>query len=400
MKKLSKVANKVLLKLFLLFQLTISLIFLMQYISMTFKQHELESKTNNILGTENIINIQIIPEPLRKKTIDEESINNFYNALYGDKDIKISSFNVGEIHISNDSEKVSSDSINEYNSGLYEHALFVDANYSSIYNFKISEGMNLDIKDIDKNVIPVLAGNSYKEYYKLNDLIKSDDKSYKIVGFLEPEQYIIGDYQTLFLNHLYLDEYIIVPKDFKDYDMLEFKTQYIDNCLVKYSNSSDTERIKLKIEEYASKYNIECTVSSYYDKKEIYLSSLGIPRPYEMSLYITTIICSILGISIMLILNIVHRKNEIGIKLSIGYSKLKIFYSILRESGMIIIISYIITLIYYKLFTIEEIFQVDVNLKNSITLLIICIILLAGTNMIPARILMKSEPKDLIGGLR
>ncbi|WP_291649829.1 ABC transporter permease [Clostridium sp.] len=400
MKKLSKVANKVLLKLFLLFQLTISLIFLMQYISMTFKQHELESKTNNILGTKNIINIQIMPEPLRKKTIDEESISNFYNALYTDNDIKISSFNTGEINISNDSEKISSDSINSYNSDLYNPVLFVDENYSSIYNFKISEGTILDFNDIDKNIIPVLVGSYYKENYKLNDLIKSDDKNYKIVGFLEPEQYIIGDYQTLFLNHLFLDNYIIIPKVFEDYDELVFRTQYISNCFIKYSNSSDTERIKLKIEEYASKYNIECTVSSYYDKKEIYLSSLGIPRPYEMSIYITIIICSILGISIMLILNIVYRKKEIGIKLSIGYSKLKIFYSILRESGIIIIISYIITLIYYKLFTIEEIFQVDVNLKNSITLFIICIVLLAGTNMIPARILMKSEPKDLIGGLR
>lgn len=407
-----KKVKKILLKAFLILQLTISLIFLMQYITMSAKQKELESITKNILKTENIFSLKITPGPAREKTIDTNSINNLYNDLYNDNTLMTSTFDISDVVISEESKKIECNYDNylkqnfnpkDFNySNSYNSVLYVDENYSKVFGFKVSEGVQLEFGNInfENDIIPVLAGQSYKQAYKINDLIKTDNKILKIVGFLEKGQCFISDSQSLFFRNIFLDNYLVIPRRFEDEKNLNMKIQYFGECIIKYSETSQKDEIQARAEGYLEGNNIEGRVMAYSETKWEYLDALGIPKPYEMLVYVTITICSILGISIMLILNILYKKNEIGIKLAVGYSKLRIFYSLLIESGIIIIISYLITLLYYKTFDIKIKYLIEVGFQNSTILLYICLALLIITNIVPARFLMKATPKDLIGGLR
>lgn len=409
-----KKVKYIILNLFLLLQLSIVLIFVMEYITMSLKIIDFQNKSKELFKTENVFTISILPNQFRKLKITNEDLDKFYNFIQNDEDLSMGLYDVGSVQLLDDSKNIKFN-FESYLSKNFENSYFnnpdgknpiisIDKSFTNIYDLKIAEGNKFDFNNLnlDTDYIPVLVGQAYKQKYNLNDLIRTDykDKVFKIIGFLDYGQYFITDSSNPFLDYLFLDNAIVIPEDFNNITNTNFKLQYIKNSILKYNDGTKKEELKHRVEQYLNECNIEGEVKEYTELKNQFLYAVGVPKVYEMFLYGAVLSCSIVGIATMIIMQITYRKKEIGIKFAVGYTKAHVICSLIRDAAIIITVAYVIALSYYKIYNVNNLFMINVNLQNSIVLFIICFILFVITTIIPISVLIKTKPKDLIGGMQ
>ena len=86
--------------------------------------------------------------------------------------------------------------------------LYADKNFLDLFSVNISSGRTFSKDDfsINSSTIPVIAGEIYAKAFKLGDVIGN---KYKIIGFIEKENYVIN--MSASGEIIELDNYLILP---------------------------------------------------------------------------------------------------------------------------------------------------------------------------------------------
>lgn len=286
--------------------------------------------------------------------------------------------------------------LKEYNkSKTQENLIFEGNKFLYINNSDIDSNFN----DVDfTKEIPVVLGNDFKKYYKLNDEFKSSKGFvYKVSGFLDKTVfYNENDVQPEVDNIISLDDVIIVP--FKNLnDISKISEFYADKSFLEYNilkNSIykfSSEKELKNIENILNEKGITI-VSKEYSVDYFKFGYFGLII-FKLILMLTAFVISMIGILSFIAILILENSRSFSIKFSLGYTKSLIFKELILKIIPLFILSDILTLIFINF---EKYNYIDfVTIKFMIISLIIIVI----SSMVAIYIkLNKFKPVDLLKG--
>lgn len=286
--------------------------------------------------------------------------------------------------------------LKEYNkSKTQENLIFEGNKFLYINNSDIDSNFN----DVDfTKEIPVVLGNDFKKYYKLNDEFKSSKGfGYKVSGFLDKTVfYNENDVQPEVDNIISLDDVIIVP--FKNLnDISKISEFYADKSFLEYNilkNSIykfSSEKELKNIENILNEKGITI-VSKEYSVDYFKFGYFGLII-FKLILMLTAFVISMIGILSFIAILILENSRSFSIKFSLGYTKSLIFKELILKIIPLFILSDILTLIFINF---EKYNYIDfVTIKFMIISLIIIVI----SSMVAIYIkLNKFKPVDLLKG--
>lgn len=340
--------------------------------------------SNNKWALKNIDDLYLI------KPISDELLND--NELYSDALNKLKEENLGTIY------SFSSYSFPNNTFGYSKFSLSgceIDKNYYDLIKDNIIYGPGFSNDDFTKeefDIIPIILGRKFKDYYKINDTIEDNyGNKYIIKGFMKSNKYFPIDTYDLTIY--------LTTKD-------SFLTPAIRSRYPLYStliNLNDNSISNLK-SDYFTFVNFKDSIKDTIDTNQSYNKRW---LPYiAMALSI-----ALLGLIISNMLSLIFRKRELGIRIVLGESLKNIALNFTYQNILLSCIAIIVNIGFTYLSNINYIknmqsgsikVSIDINFNFEFYLISIIIIIILNliNSLVIYKILEKSQPKELIGGIQ
>lgn len=340
--------------------------------------------SNNKWALKNIDDLYLI------KPISDELLND--NELYSDALNKLKEENLGTIY------SFSSYSFPNNTFGYSEFSLSgcgIDKNYYDLIKDDIIYGPGFSDDDFTKeefDIIPIILGRKFKDNYKINDTIEDNyGNKYIIKGFMKSNKYFPIDTYDLTIY--------LTTKD-------SFLTPAIRSMYPLYSNLinlNDNSISNLK-SDYFAFVNFKDSIKDTIDTNQSYNKRW---LPY----IIMALSIALLGLIISNMFSLIFRKRELGIRIVLGESLKNIALNFTYQNILLSCIAIIVNIGFTYLSNINYIknmqsgsikVSIDINFNFEFYLISIIIIIILNliNSLVIYKVLEKSQPKELIGGIQ
>ncbi|MBK1811759.1 FtsX-like permease family protein [Clostridium sp. YIM B02505] len=446
---LKSMKSRWILFLFLYIQITLFVISSVNLYSMIFIKNITSSTLKHIVDPSKVVSINIDTAELMENTnkkFDEKL--EFHNYIYKNPNVdKILRSYEADVKFNSPSKEFDevfhkdSKKNNEHNDSVPIYSINKD--YLDFLSSSISEGRtynNEDYKNYDNFIneyikngatlsyeptIPVIAGYSFKQFYKLNDTIEgfSTGKAlkikYKIIGFLKKDNMLLtNEFSYFTLNKKSLDTALIdynpdtdftklasikgSSKDSSQEKLATDITLEINNLVVILKNSND-QKTKNEIISKGKELNLFINAKSYDDDLSEFINEIKPRIMYETIKDAIILVFCLIGLLSSILALVTDKKQELGVLLSLGVNtrKLTLIYSL--QYLLLSILSYLSGIVLSL--KLNENFIVS-GLSNTFTIYNILypifplIVIFVVTSLLTNLTLKKSNPIDLIGGFR
>lgn len=243
------------------------------------------------------------------------------------------------------------------------------------YKYPIIEGRALTYKELcDEN--KVILGRNFSEYIYEENKEKYIDimgNKYKVAAIVGREKFM-SDF-----NNMFIMPFDIIPKELKD--------KLINSKMLKLAISSDREIDSTYIDDIKKdikKYEKTDLLVEYDTSENIAEAFLHMTKNTFGKIIQVYIVC-FLSIFISLYFWILDKRKDIALKFAIGGSRIKIYLEIIKETTIVAILGYLVTMILCPLIVgfIDRTFKITislnlVNVLGSISILILSIIIITA----------------------
>lgn len=293
--------------------------------------------------------------------------------------------------------------------------LMIDRNIYELLRIQIIEGQNLKKDDFykdEKEVIPILAGESYRNVLRIGEILtqKDNDVKYKIVGFVHKNSSWFNDQDYISNMFTNLDDKFIIPYTKVERESIPEILSKSGAIFYTVNDQEKVEYVKNIIDLKATSLNIR--VNSYSISEDLIKFKKNADDILYISLFLALflIVLSCLGISTVMMSSILSRKREFGIRMSAGASKSYIKKLIVGEVSFLAVISSIVAIVIVFIDNLNsqqyaKYNDIGVNPMENITpqcimfISLITILIIIITTFIPLRKFNKIQTKELIGGV-
>ncbi|MDT8715870.1 FtsX-like permease family protein [Clostridium sp. 19966] len=296
--------------------------------------------------------------------------------------------------------------------------LIIDKDLNNFIKLPVSKGNAFNSKDFDKeqsDMRNVLLGSLYEKYFKIGDIITLQSnklEQFKISGFIKNNSYFYDQGNRSDLVNL--SNIIVIPiNDEEEADPQILESRISRGLLLQLKDTSNFEAASKKI-------NLKAKDLKLSEENTKLKTILKNSKDYFIKSNLSQIVISIffcvfssIGLVTSLIVTILNKKREIGIRIAYGASTFNIFNSLLVEITIISLISFIGAIYEYL---IENKVSIQLISKQSaylyftdpytpldlfslLQLFIYVILVFIFISLIIFIQLKKLKPKDLIGGM-
>lgn len=223
-------------------------------------------------------------------------------------------------------------------------------NFFKVFNIRLSEGNFNDFNDFTQmkydewngRNIPIILGNSYKGIFKLDDIIESKNLKYKVIGFLEENQFYLdkGIYQLNRVKNLNTVAIRPSSKDIIDYN--------INNSFLVMNklNLDNFNLIKNDIENLSKRYNVKLSVFDPADDVKRFVETISYDVNMKILIVDIVMIFVIMGLIVIFLNRTILRKKEFSLHIMHGATFKDIYVRVILENIYLVILSVIMALPY------------------------------------------------------
>ena len=287
----------------------------------------------------------------------------------------------------------------DLNRNKYADILYIDPEILQIVNFELSSKDMQPVEKDDKTYLPLYIGKDFASIIKKGDILtdKRTGVEYLVSGVLSDTKWF-NDNDTIVqpavsLNHMYVTSFSEADKT-DPYAMQSTVGKIFLKC-----DKNIASRFIEKSLEKNMKLGISTVNDFIVEWKELYGEILR----QNIFLAVIIVVCSVISVISTLCVTIVLKKKEYGIRIAFGSSIQQIILSYTVEMIVSSLISGIISFLFcYNNYASQEIdpFR-EIHLSTLCTtsliyLSVIIILLLFIVMIIPAMILIKYNPAELI----
>lgn len=220
-------------------------------------------------------------------------------------------------------------------------------NFFEIFNIKLSKGSfdefnkftSLNYSDWDGEYIPIVLGPSYKNIFKLDDIIETKNNKCKVVGILEQNQFFLdkGIYDLTRIKNL--NTFIIspIPKNIMDAN--------INNAFLIVDNKSnyDFNEIKSYIDNLAKKQDVKLSISDPDENINNFVRILQYNANIKLIIICFIVLFVIIGLIVVFTNRVSARRKEFSIHIIHGATIKDICIRIILEYTFLGLLSSIIS---------------------------------------------------------
>lgn len=283
------------------------------------------------------------------------------------------------------------------------NSLQCSLNFFDAFGLKLSDGdfnefskfTKINRNEWGEEVIPIILGDSYKSVFKLNDIIDGKDSKYKVVGFLEKNQF-------------YLDKGIYDPsraKNLNTFAILPSPQNIIESnlnnaLLIANSNEVvDFDTLKNYIETLSKLHNVKFSLSDPNQNITDFVNIINYNANIKILIVYIVMAFVVIGLTAIFSNRVAVRKKEFSLHIMHGATFKDIYIRIFLEHFYPIIVAIMMAFVYIHTNTVQiisEIITFDMKAFVESSILLFVIILLIA--MIPIYNIKKHKINYLIRG--
>lgn len=226
------------------------------------------------------------------------------------------------------------------------------SNFFDIFDLKLCEGdfdefnnyTEKEVTELENQVIPIILGDSYKIFFNLNDKIVGKDRTYKVVGFLEKDQFFLdkGLYEPTRAKDLNTSAIVPSPKD------VAYKNLNNSFLVIKNDNSTTFEEVKSYVDNLANDYDVK--LSLYNPDQNIKTFTESVNYNVNIKIIIIYLVIAFVTIGLIVIFSnrISIRRKEFSLHIMHGARFKDIYIRIFLEHIYPTILAILLAFIYLK----------------------------------------------------
>ena len=254
----------------------------------------------------------------------------------------------------------------------------------------MDSGRFFENEDFNSNdLIPVILGYGYNDYFKIDDTInyfdeyKNCEKKLKVIGFLQKDTYFYE--HTLSPDSVFnLNNYIVFPIQPIDEQMdkenlkIKYLSKFSDVVLISDKESSSLQNI---IQSKSNELNlINVQIQSGKSMINSYKDIANTQKKFSITIFVIILLFASINVIATFVNYILKRKKEFGIHILCGATIQDIFERIFIEVAILITSSYALMFIVNYLLNRNEIVYTP---KSIIITTVIAILLIFLLSIIP-----------------
>ncbi len=351
-----------------------------------------------------------------------DSFNTFYAEVNETNGVMHSGFyNLNRTHSkllnsNNEAVRICRDLKRSYNNNATDCFLFgvmtADVDFMNIVNItyeedRISSYFNKDTYIDANGNLPVYVGHAYKDAIPLGTVIDiQQDCNGIVVGYIsEGQKWIVPEDPTgkSIIEDLSMDYLLLILRE--DHTMLYTSGMDVNTIYYQCDKENKAE-VEKAIYEYAKEKDMFISIESITDNINDGLETNNLTNDNLRNSSVILIIMAAITISSSAIISCLNKRYEYGVMYAIGIKKREIIASLIIENAFILFLSFIMAYairmiqINRKYVTGIEMYDKSLLLAHNIyvpiLLILLCIIMVIVTACIPAFIISKSNPIDLL----
>jgi predicted secreted protein len=229
-------------------------------------------------------------------------------------------------------------------------SLQVSPNFFEVFNIKLSKGnfdefnkfTQLNYSEWNEEYIPIILGDSYKEIFNLNEILKTEYLNCKVVGFIDQNQFFLdkGIYDLTRIKNL--NTFIISP--------ISKNIMYsnINNAFLVVENKSldDFNFVKNHIDDLAEKQNIKLSISDPNKNITDFVKDLQYNANIKLLIIWFIVFFVIIALIVIFTNRVSARQKEFSIHIINGATIKDICIRIILEHVFLVILSIIVSFFY------------------------------------------------------
>ncbi|MFL0247521.1 hypothetical protein [Candidatus Clostridium stratigraminis] len=342
-------------------------------------------------------------QDLLKDSLDSSKFGEFYSAIV--ENYSLVTVTPGEVFMDvfqNNSQFIDNDYI-QIDKYKLINSLQCSSNFFSVFDIKLSQGnlseftdyTKLNDDDTKEKLEPVILGDSYKSFFKLNDIIKTKYKTLKVVGFLRQNQFYLdkGIYDPSRAKNL--NTYIICPIPY------QIQIANLNNALLVCDNSKNISfsYIQNDIKELSKKSDIKLSINNPSDAITNFVNTITYNANIKILIVYIIMFFVVIGLLAIFINRINARRKEFSVHLMHGATYMDIYIRILLENLYLLIMSTVLAFYYLQRAQVRVLFEIikfDFGaFEKSVIIIFIIMIIVA---MVPIHNIRKNRLNYLIKG--
>lgn len=274
--------------------------------------------------------------------------------------------------------------LHKYDEGEYKsiNSLQCNSNFFETFNINLSQGNlnefnnfnKLSYKDMEGKIIPIILGDSYKEIFKLNDIIEDKFMTYRVEGFLEKNQFYLdkGIYDPTRAKNL--NTFAITPIAY------DISISNLNNALLINKNmNADFYSIQKEIDELAKEYDVKLSITNPKENIDFFIEIINYDANIKKVIVYIVIFFVIIGLLAIFSNRINARRKEFSLHIMHGATYSDIYIRVLLEHLYLFVLSIAISsyfLIKTKTKIITDIINFDLGAFAQSTLIIFLIVII------------------------
>lgn len=345
-------------------------------------------------------------EEFEKDCESTNKFSTFYEAVQ--KNYKLVTATYGEIFVKDfkNLEMFQDMELKDYNDeDGYKiiNSLQCSSNFFDSFDIKLSMGdlsefinvTKLDSKEMEGKTIPIVLGDSYRGIFNLNDIIQTKFRSYKVVGFLEQNQFYLdkGIYDPSRAKSL--NDFMIVPSP------INIVVANVNNAILISNNSEniDFHSIQKDIDELAKKYDVKLSINDPKENIDSFVEMINYDANIKILLAYLVMFFVVIGLLAIFSNRINARRKEFSLHIMHGAIYKDIYIRIFLEHLYLLILSIGIAFYYLqktqaKIIMDVIIFDLGAFVRTTLIILVIMFIV----SIVPIYNISKNRLNYLIKG--
>lgn len=283
------------------------------------------------------------------------------------------------------------------------NSLQCSPNFFDIFNISLDEGnvdefnkfTQINSSQWDGLCVPVILGDSYRDNYKIGEIIESENLKCKVAGFMSANQFFLdkGIYHLTRVKNLNTFIILPIPKNLL-YGNINNTFLILDS-----QTQDDFNYIKSDLENLAKEHDVKVSVVDQSENINMFIRELNHSTNIKLLIILFIVFFVIIGMVVIFISRISARRKEISIHIIHGATITDICIRIFLEHLYLIIMAVVSSICYLsrintKIVTDIIPFQIILFLQSTIILSILIMLI----SLIPIYYIKKYKLNYLLKG--
>lgn len=280
----------------------------------------------------------------------------------------------------------------------------VDEVYYERYIKPYMIGKGFSTADFKGNngITPLILGSNFKGYYKIGDIIKSQDNKTDLIvtGFLNEDVLILNGQSETVDGSVSLEGSFLVPLNRTELSDPYRLLNALQHLVFEVKKDKNNVVLSQNFNEKASELGLSCIISNFKDDLYEFLTEVDGQIKFDLlrMCILSILSMGVLTLSFLFLIN--SYKKDIGIFYATGASTKNIISLILFDLVSVVLCAYLISIPLYILISKHIIvyFMNDFNFRNILIAGMTFLIIGLFSVIIPIGKIVKMKPRELIGG--